>query len=121
MATGAGARMLLQHTGLLASPLLPSLIVFVNGALFIILKYRHYQLQARAERGNTLLLLKSSETNLRSILHTVPDIIFRLDPQGNIIFISPAICKYTQSPQSLLGSSVFPASPRPISTRPVSG
>jgi two-component system, cell cycle sensor histidine kinase and response regulator CckA len=107
LATWVGAKMLLQFTGLLFSPLLPSVTVIANGFLFTILKFRYFQLQAKSEKGDALLLLKSSESSLRSILHTVPDIIFRLDTSGNLVFISPAICKYTKSPQTLLGNSIF--------------
>ncbi len=102
-----GAQMLLQFTGLLFSPLLPSVSVILNCFLLITLKFRYFQLQAKSEKNDALLLLKSSESNLRSILHTVPDIIFRLDECGNIVFISPAICKYTKSPEALLGESIF--------------
>ncbi len=102
-----GAQMLLQATGLLFSPLLPSATVVVCGFLFTTLRFRSFQLQAKSERGDALLLLKSSESSLRSILHTVPDIIFRLDAEGKIVFISPAISKYTKSPASLLGQSIF--------------
>ena len=101
------ARLLLQQTGLLFSPLLPTTCLVLNGFLFITLKFRYFQLQAKAEKGDALLLLKSSESSLRSILHTVPDIIFRLDPEGKIVFISPAICRYTNSAENLLGKSIF--------------
>jgi PAS domain S-box-containing protein len=106
-ATWVGAQMLLRFTGLLFSPLLPSVTVILTGFLFITLKFRYFQLQAKSEKGDTLLLLKSSESSLRSILHTVPDIIFRLDAAGNIVFISPAICKYTKTPEVILGNSIF--------------
>ena len=101
------ARFLLQQTGLLFSPLLPTTSLFLNGFLFITLKFRYFQLRAKSEKADALLLLKSSESSLRSILHTVPDIIFRLDPEGKIVFISPAICKYVNSSESLLGKSIF--------------
>ncbi len=108
--TGAcwiGAEALLQATGLLFSPLLPSVAVLANFCLLITMKFRHFQLQAKSETEEALLLLKNNESNLRSILHAVPDIIFRLDAAGTIVFISPAICKYMKSPESLVGSSVF--------------
>jgi PAS domain S-box-containing protein len=102
-----GAQALLQARGLLFSPLLPSVAVILNFCLLTTLKFRHCQLQAKSETSDALLLLKTSESSLRSILHAVPDIIFRLDDSGNIVFISPAICKYTKSPEIFLGSSIF--------------
>ncbi|MFH0785783.1 MAG: CHASE2 domain-containing protein [Pseudomonadota bacterium] len=102
-----GAQSLFQYTGLLFSPLLPSVTLFLNGLLFITLKFRYFQLQATSEKSDALLLLKASESNLSSILRTIPDIIFRLDTSGNIVFISPAICKYTKDPEPLLGNSIF--------------
>lgn len=110
LTTGAcwiGAEMLLQTTGLLLSPLLPSIAVLANCCLLIPMKFRHLQLQAKSETEEALLLLKTNESSLRSILHSVPDIIFRLDAAGTIVFISPAICKYGKSPESLIGRSVF--------------
>lgn len=107
-ATSWGAsQVLFQTSGQLFSPLLPTVVLFINGSLLITLKFRYFQVQATAETNKTLLLLQSSESSLRSILHTVPDIIFRLDAQGNIIFISPAICRYSNSQETLLGSSIF--------------
>ncbi len=105
--TWIGAQSLFQHTGLLFSPLLPSVTIFLNGLLFITLKFRYFQLQTTKEKGDALLLLKSSESSLSSILRTIPDIIFRLDAAGNIVFISPAIRKYTKDPEPLLGNSIF--------------
>jgi two-component system, cell cycle sensor histidine kinase and response regulator CckA len=102
-----GAQALFEVTGFLFSPLLPSATIIFNGFLLLTLKFSYFQRQAKSETGKTLLLLKSSESSLKSILHTIPDIIFRLDDQGNIVFISPAICKYTKSPETLLGSSIF--------------
>lgn len=107
VAAWIGAQSLFQHTGLLFSPLLPSVTVFSNCLLFITLKFRYFQLQATKEKGDALLLLKSSESSLSSILRTIPDIVFRLDAAGNIIFISQAICKYTKDPEPLLGNSIF--------------
>ncbi len=110
LSTGAcwlGAGALLRATGLLFSPLLPSVAVLANCCLLITMKYRHCQLMAKSETQQALLLLKTNESSLQSILHAVPDIIFRLDATGTIVFISPAVCKYAKSPESLVGSSVF--------------
>ncbi len=96
-----------QTSGYLFSPLLPTISVILSSFLLLTLKFYYFQQQAKAETGDTILLLKSSETNLQSILKTIPDIIFRLDADGNITFISPAITKYFRSPESLIGRSIF--------------
>ncbi len=97
------AILIYQGSGYLFSPLLPTISVSLASCLLLTLKFYHFQQQAREESGETLLLLKSSEAKLQSILKTVPDIIFRLDPTGNITFISPAISKYLTPVQPLLG------------------
>lgn len=48
--------------------------------------------------------LAESEQMLDSILDSVPDIIYRLDPDGRIIFISNAIRKYGYSPEDLINT-----------------
>lgn len=96
-----------QKSGYLFSPLLPSvLLILICGILFS-MRFRHFQIRAKCETENALTILKSRETSLRSILKTIPDIIFRLDREGNITFISPAISKYLQSPESLVGMHIF--------------
>jgi|GEM_PF-874664 len=102
---GAGA--VYQRSGLLFSPLLPALTVLSNFLVLTMVKFRYFQLQAKQETGETLLLLKSSETSLESILRSIPDIVFRLDSRGNFIFISPAISRYIRAPQALLGRPIW--------------
>ena len=106
-ASWVGAEEIYRRSGLLFSPFLPTVALILNYFLLTTLKYRYFQLQAKSEAGNALLLLKSSETSLESILHTIPDIVFRLDGAGNFTFISPAICKYLESPESLLGRPII--------------
>ncbi len=101
------AEQIYQSSGYLFSPLLPSLSLSLGLCLLLPLKFHFFQQQARTESGNTRLQLQTSETTLKSILNTIPDVIFRLDPDGNIIFISPAIAKYLKTPEALLGHSVF--------------
>ena len=96
-----------QSSGYLFSPLLPTISVILSSCLLLVLKFHYFQQRARTETGDTVLLLKSSETNLHSILNTIPDIVFRLDTDGNITFISPAISKYQKSPEPLLGHHIF--------------
>ena len=102
-----GALLFLQAWGYLLSPLLPTVLVVSNYAILTIVKTWKNQLAARQGVIDTLLLLKSSEKNLNSIIKAVPDIIFRLDPSGRISFISPAVSKYIASPDTLLGHSIF--------------
>jgi len=101
------ALLIFQARGSLISPLLPTVLVVLNYAILTIVKTWKIQLAARERANNSQALLKSSEKNLNAIIKTVPDIIFRLDPSGRISFISPAISKYTASPEALLGQSIF--------------
>lgn len=96
-----------QKTGYLFSPLLPILSLTLGSCLLLTLKFNYFQKLAKSETTNTLLLLNTSEMNLRSILKTIPDIIFRLDSDDNFSFISPAISKYLKSPEVLLGRPIF--------------
>ena len=47
--------------------------------------------------------LRESERRLDSIVKTIPDIVYRLDPKGLINFISEGICRYGYNPGELLG------------------
>jgi two-component system, cell cycle sensor histidine kinase and response regulator CckA len=102
-----GAGFIFQARGYLLSPLLPTVLVTLNYAILTIVKSWKFQLVAREAADSTLVLLKSSEKNLDSIIKAVPDIIFRLDPAGRITFISPAIAKYTSRSDALLGQPIF--------------
>jgi len=99
--------LILRARGSLFSPLLPSVLVPLNWAVLTIIKTRKIQIAAREAADSTLILLKSSEKNLDSIIKAIPDIIFRLDPAGRITFISPAIAKYHCSSDALLGQPIF--------------
>lgn len=103
----SGAFLLFRANGFLFSPLLPTVLVTVNYALLTILKEWKNHLTARDRADSTLMLLRSSEKNLNSIIKAVPDIIFRLDAEGRITFISPAVTKYTSAPERLLGQPIF--------------
>ncbi|MGB3223898.1 MAG: CHASE2 domain-containing protein [Desulforhopalus sp.] len=103
----SAAALIYQNMGYLFSPLLPTLSLALGSCLLLILKFNYFQKQAKTKTRDTLLLLDSSETNLQSILKTIPDIIFRLDSNDNFSFISPAISKYLKSPEALLGRPIF--------------
>jgi len=51
--------------------------------------------------------LKESEKRLHSIIETVPDIIYRLDPQGYITFISDGVKQYGYLPGELVGKNIL--------------
>jgi len=99
--------LIFQMWGYLLSPVLPTVLVVLNFALLTIIKTWRIELAARERAESTLILLKSSEHNLNSIIKTIPDIIFRLDTSGRITFISPAISKYTTSTSTLIGQPIF--------------
>lgn len=48
-----------------------------------------------------------SEVMFHSLVDSVPDIIYRLDSEGRILFISDAVRKYGYEPEELIGSSIF--------------
>ncbi|MBL7216198.1 MAG: response regulator [Desulfobacteraceae bacterium] len=47
--------------------------------------------------------LQASEERFKTIVKTVPDIIYRLDPDGNIIFVNDAVNILGYDPKELLG------------------
>lgn len=51
--------------------------------------------------------LQESEDQLASIIRTIPDIIYRLTPDGNISYISQSIEKYGYTTNNLLGKNIF--------------
>ena len=102
-----GPVLLFLKTGWLFSPLLPTLLLLICYTTLTILKSWKNQQYARQKTADTLILLKSSENDLDSIIKTVPDIIFRLDSSGRITFISPAISKYSDSPDKFIGRPIF--------------
>lgn len=59
------------------------------------------------EREEFELALHDSEERLKSILKSIPDIIYRLDPQGRITFISDAIQRYGYKSSQLLGMNML--------------
>ncbi|MCP4688073.1 MAG: PAS domain S-box protein [Desulfobacterales bacterium] len=59
------------------------------------------------ERKRTREALDASRKELRSIIETVPDIIYRLDAEGRITFISDAVKPLGYAPEKLLGAPFF--------------
>jgi PAS domain S-box-containing protein len=102
-----GSRIIFQSRGILFSPLLPAFAVLLNFIVLTIFKYWKSQYSARKKVTDALILLKASENKLNSIINTIPDIIFRLDPTGRITFISPAIAKYERQADDLIGKHIL--------------
>ncbi len=51
--------------------------------------------------------LKHSEKRLMSIIDLIPDIVYRLDGDGKIVFISDSISNYGYKPDELIGTSMI--------------
>ncbi len=94
-------------SGYLFSPLLPTMVVLASCCLALLIRFQYLQSEARQQAGVALTQLKSSEHSLDSILKTIPDIVFRLDSKGRIIYLSPAIASYVDNPALLQGQSIF--------------
>jgi PAS domain S-box-containing protein len=101
------ALLLFRSRGLLFSPLLPASVLTLNAGLLLLIKYTIRQKVARRQAHNAMELLRLSEKNLNAIIQTIPDIVFRLDTMGRITFISPAVAKYRQQPDTLMGVPVL--------------
>ena len=102
-----GAQDWFNSQQMLLSPLLPTAVILINGIFLMLFKYRTRQQRASQRMQDALILMKNSETNLNAIIQTIPDIVFRLDTSGRIIFISPALTKYRKHPEELIGSHIL--------------
>jgi len=102
-----GAQAIVKFSGFLFSPFLATTLIASNYAVLTIYKTRKRHHLASQKADDTLVLLKASENSLNSIIKTIPDIVFRVDPDGRITFISPAIAKYITDPDELIGQSIF--------------
>jgi len=102
-----GALIVFRNSGVLLSPFLPSLVISVNFIVLTIFKYWKKHHSARKEVENALVLAKTNENTLNSIIYTIPDIVYRLDDAGRITFVSRAISAYSQRPDDLMGQSIL--------------
>jgi PAS domain S-box-containing protein len=59
------------------------------------------------ERKQADLALTATKQEVESIVKTVPDIIYRLDPQGRLTFVSDSVKRYGYEPKELLGTNVI--------------
>ena len=74
----------------------------VSGINGLVGNFQDISLRKQAEEK-----LAASQRQLDVIINTVPDIIYRLDAEGKITFISDAIQHYGYMPETLLGTSIF--------------
>ncbi|MBR9982204.1 MAG: CHASE2 domain-containing protein [Desulfatitalea sp.] len=102
-----GAQLIFNSRQILFSPLLPSSVIFSSGLLLMLFKYWMRQRKARLSIEGALILMKSSQQELDAIIKSIPDIVFRLDASGRITFISPAVIRYKQQPEALLGKHIL--------------
>ncbi|MEJ2167256.1 MAG: PAS domain-containing protein, partial [Desulfobacterales bacterium] len=66
-----------------------------------------FSLSDITERKQAELAFTASKLELESIVRTVPDIIYRLDPSGRITFVSDAVNRYGYQPEALVGTKVM--------------
>jgi len=59
------------------------------------------------ERKQADLALIAAKQEVESIVKTVPDIIYRLDPQGRLTFVSDSVKRYGYQPEELIGTRVM--------------
>ena len=86
-------------------------LALIEGALIFILlihraRRRHAELslqKARDELEIRLDELKQAQEELQSILNKTPDIIYRLDPEGNVTYISDAVRNFGYQPDDFIG------------------
>lgn len=53
--------------------------------------------------GNNLHQLRSSEERFKSLVMTIPDIVYRIDPNGCFIFVNEAVRRLGYAPEELVG------------------
>jgi PAS domain S-box-containing protein len=66
-----------------------------------------FSLSDITERKQAELALSESRLEIDSIVKTVPDIIYRLDPHGRITFVSDSVKRYGYQPDELIGTKVM--------------
>lgn len=62
---------------------------------------------AESERRKAEKALQESQQTLESIIRNIPDIIFRLDTEGRITFISESVKAYGYAPSEMIGKSIL--------------
>ncbi len=82
-------------------------IVFVSIPVRMMLQALDESKKQGSKLNTAIHEQKTSQTLLESILNKTPDIIFRLDNEGNITFINNAVRRYKLIPDSFLGKSIL--------------
>jgi PAS domain S-box-containing protein len=59
------------------------------------------------DRKQAEMALIVAKQEMESIVKTVPDIIYRLDPNGRITFVSDSVKRYGYRPEELIGKNVM--------------
>lgn len=93
-----------QIIGIAGLALIEGLLIFI--LLIHRTRRRHAERslqKARDELERRLLELKQAQEELQSILNKTPDIIYRLDPDGNVTYISEAVRNFGYQPDELIG------------------
>jgi len=60
-----------------------------------------------SKRKQTEMALIATKQEIASILKAVPDIIYRLDPNGRLSYISDSVKRYGYQPDELIGTSII--------------
>ena len=102
-----GTQLLFNTRQVLMSPLLTVAAITINGPILLLVTYWIRQNNAHQGMHEALVLMKSSQKELDSIITTIPDIIFRLDASGRITFISSAVVRYNRQPEDLIGTPIL--------------
>jgi len=58
-------------------------------------------------RKQAELAVIASKLEIESIVSTVPDIIYRVDPHGRLTFVSNSVKRYGYLPEELIGTNVM--------------
>lgn len=75
--------------------------IWLEGRRLLVTLVRDVTRQKRYEKA-----LEQSQAMLDSIIRSIPDILYRLDPEGNIIFINDVIFRYGYTPEELIGCNI---------------
>ncbi len=68
--------------------------------VFLDLNRANLELQKKVEE------LALSESRFQTLVRTIPDIVFRVDPEGNVVFINSAVQFLGYTPEELLNTSL---------------
>jgi len=66
-----------------------------------------FSLSDITERKQAEMALIATKLEIESIVKTVPDIIYRLDPHGRLTFVSDSVKRYGYLPEELIGTNVM--------------